>query len=133
MLKIAGATVAVLLIATVVSGCSAPSPTETESSAPAPLTQRTQSPTPSSDAVPDDAVLVDSVLVDAGKRPRAAGEFVMNADGSGSYLVVDNDVAIEIAARFGLDSLGQLENAEGAKIGTNIPIFEGETLTLLPR
>lgn len=114
-----------LLALTLLAGCTAQPPLETP---PAP-------PPTSAAAVPTASVPTPSAqagIVDSGERPQASGSFTLNADGTGSYTVVDGDVAGEIATRFGLDSLGQIENAGGQKIGTNLPIFPGEVLALRP-
>lgn len=118
-----------LLALALLAGCTAQPPLETPpapppTSAAAVPTSAAPVPTPSSSA--------PTGIVDSGERPGASGSFALNADGTGSYTVAEGDVAGEIATRFGLDSLGQIENADGQKVGTNLPIFPAEVLTLHP-
>lgn len=78
---------------------------------------------------PEDA---PTQISDGGARDGASGVASIGENGTFIYIVAEGDVPIEIAARFGLESLGQIENAEGLRVGDNIPIITGETLVILP-
>ena len=112
--------VAGLLAAVVVlSGCTAPAPE------PAPL--------PTAPPVVTSPTPTPSPLADNGPGLAAQGTVILDASGKiVAYVVADGDAASGIAARFGLTSLGQIVNADGQKVGHNIPIYAGEELTLLP-
>ncbi len=116
--------VAGLLAAVVVlSGCTAPAPEPAPlPTAPPVVTSPSATPSPT-----------PSPLADSGPGLAAQGTVIFDASGKiVAYMVADGDAASGIAARFGLTSLGQIVNADGQKVGHNVPIYAGEELTLLP-